>query len=93
MIKLRQNRYYLSLNTLEIKSSNKELCALFLGSNTLPATLQHVDMTVIYNSECTNRWSSVSGVAINDQHICIFEEPKSACNVRYISVFDNHFQI
>ena len=29
MIKLRQNRYYLSLNTLEIKSSNKELCALF----------------------------------------------------------------
>ena len=47
MMKLRQNRYYLSLNKLEIKSSNKELCALFLGSNTLPATLQHVDMTYI----------------------------------------------
>jgi hypothetical protein len=34
-------------------------------------------MTVIYNSECTNRWSSVSGAAINDQHICIFEEPNT----------------
>ena len=39
-------------------------------------------MTNIPNTECANRWSGVSGAAINNGHICPFEPNKSACNVR-----------
>ena len=38
-------------------------------------------MTVISNSECYTRWASVGGATINNGHICIYEEGKSACSV------------
>ncbi|XP_052074215.1 chymotrypsin-like serine proteinase [Mytilus californianus] len=50
------------------------------GSGSSPNTLQDVQMTVISNSECTTRWSSVSGATINSGHICIHETGKSACS-------------
>jgi hypothetical protein len=46
-----------------------------------PDRLQDVQMTVIGNSECYTRWSSVSGATINDGHICIYQSGKSACSV------------
>ncbi|XP_063416940.1 chymotrypsin-like serine proteinase [Mytilus trossulus] len=50
------------------------------GSGSSPNNLQDVEMTVISNSECSTRWSSVSGASINSGHICILESGKSACS-------------
>lgn len=35
----------------------------------------------IANTECSNRWASVSGASIFNSHICLYEEGKSACSV------------
>ncbi|XP_064611960.1 fibrinolytic enzyme, isozyme C-like [Liolophura sinensis] len=50
------------------------------GGGSLANWLQQVSMTVISNSQCASMWQTVTGAAINDGHICIYEESKSACN-------------
>ncbi|CAC5399727.1 Chymotrypsin-like serine proteinase,Trypsin delta [Mytilus coruscus] len=49
----------------------------------LPDVLQEVTMTVLSNTDCTDRWSTVTGADINGGHICIGNDQdsgKSACN-------------
>merc|ERR1712055_908325 len=52
------------------------------SSNSLPTTLQGVNIGVISNSECSSRMSSVSGANINAGHICIYDSANRAgsCN-------------
>nr|XP_022321791.1 fibrinolytic enzyme, isozyme C-like [Crassostrea virginica]XP_022321856.1 fibrinolytic enzyme, isozyme C-like [Crassostrea virginica] len=50
------------------------------GGGALSDPLMEAQMTNIPNTECANRWSGVSGAAINNGHICPFEPNKSACN-------------
>ncbi|CAC5367331.1 Trypsin beta,Trypsin delta/gamma-like protein CG30031,Trypsin alpha,Chymotrypsin-like serine proteinase [Mytilus coruscus] len=50
------------------------------GSGSSPDNLKDVQMTIISNSECSTRWASVTGAAINDGNICILESGKSACS-------------
>nr|P35003.1 RecName: Full=Chymotrypsin-like serine proteinase; Flags: Precursor [Haliotis rufescens]CAA50572.1 unnamed protein product [Haliotis rufescens] len=45
-----------------------------------PNNLQKVDMTVLTNSDCSSRWSGISGATVNSGHICIFESGRSACS-------------
>ncbi|XP_046580112.1 LOW QUALITY PROTEIN: chymotrypsin-like serine proteinase [Haliotis rubra] len=45
-----------------------------------PNNLQKVDMTVLTNSDCSSRWSGISGATVNSGHICIFASGKSACS-------------
>ncbi|XP_052059242.1 chymotrypsin-like serine proteinase [Mytilus californianus] len=50
------------------------------GSGSSPDNLKDVQMTIISNSECSTRWASVTGAAINDGNICILQSGKSACS-------------
>merc|ERR1711893_564095 len=52
------------------------------SSNSLPTSLQGVNIGVISNSDCTSRMSSVSGATINSGHICIYDSGRrrGSCN-------------
>ena len=56
-------------------------CPLCPGGGSSANTLKKVNMEKISNWDCSQKWVNVSGAAINDGHICFFEEGKSACNV------------
>lgn len=43
-------------------------------------SLMEAKMNNIANTECSNRWSGVSGASIFSSHICLYEEGKSACS-------------
>lgn len=47
------------------------------------ATLQGLDIPIITNPACSTTWEDVDGAAINDGHICGFEQTGglSACSV------------
>ncbi|XP_071120167.1 chymotrypsin-like serine proteinase [Mytilus edulis] len=63
----------------ELKNCNISGWGLTSGGGSSPTNLLYVTMQVITNSECRTRWQSVTST-IRDDHICIFEETKSACN-------------
>ncbi|KAK6166001.1 hypothetical protein SNE40_022799 [Patella caerulea] len=50
------------------------------GTSSLPNILQHVAMGKISNSDCSSRWSGISGATINSGHICVYQSGRSACN-------------
>merc|ERR1712170_58839 len=52
------------------------------SSNSLPTSLQGVNIGVISNSDCSSRMSSVSGATINSGHICIYDSGRrrGSCN-------------
>merc|ERR1711893_285547 len=52
------------------------------SSNSLPTSLQGVNIGVISNSDCTSRMSPVSGATINSGHICIYDSARrsGSCN-------------
>merc|ERR1711893_277111 len=52
------------------------------SSNSLPTTLQGVNIGVISNSDCSNRMSPVSGATVNSGHICIYDSARrsGSCN-------------
>jgi len=52
------------------------------SSNTLPTTLQQLDITILSTSDCEARMTGVSGVDIWDGHICIYDPAgeAGACN-------------
>ncbi|XP_067674528.1 chymotrypsin-like serine proteinase [Haliotis asinina] len=52
---------------------------LSAGGSTLNY-LQKANMTVLTNSDCSSRWSGISGTSINDGHICIDASGRSACS-------------
>jgi hypothetical protein len=67
---------------------NRE-CVWVTGGGTSPTHLQKVEITKITNTECSSRWSGVSGATINSGHICFFTGSGiSACNVRFNSLAD-----
>ncbi|XP_022328315.1 chymotrypsin-like serine proteinase [Crassostrea virginica] len=43
-------------------------------------SLMEAKINNIANTECSNRWASVSGASIFNSHICLYEEGKSACS-------------
>ncbi|KAJ8306433.1 hypothetical protein KUTeg_016978, partial [Tegillarca granosa] len=42
--------------------------------------LYEARMSTISNSECTSKWSEISGATIYDHHICLLEDQISACS-------------
>ena len=67
---------------------------MYAGGGSSANTLKKVNMGKISNLECGEKWTNISGAAINDGHICFFEENKSACNVstQYNSDIKNLFK-
>merc|ERR1712170_161554 len=52
------------------------------SSNSLPSTLQGVNIGVISNSDCTSRMSGISGANVGAYHICIYDSGRrrGSCN-------------
>lgn len=62
-------------------NGNIFLVFVYEASGSTSNSLMEAKMNNIANTECSNRWSGVSGASIFSSHICLYEEGKSACSV------------
>ena len=79
----------------------QKLHTVFAGGGQLPNLLQEVEIPVITEQRCDERWQELDYDVISDIHVCVWDEvnqDKGSCNVSplmlndvfYVFWFDYH---